>query len=48
MREVSTPQVLKLLDILLLSKLLSYPLSFQLLNQQGGSQFKHFQRICVC
>ena len=41
MREVSTPQALKLLDLLLLSRLLSYPLSSQLLNQQDGSPFKH-------
>ena len=41
MREVSPTQALKLLDLLLLSRLLSYPLSSQLLNQQGGSQFKH-------
>ena len=40
-REVSTPQALKLLDLLLLSRLLSYPLISQLQNQQGGSQFKH-------
>ena len=39
--EVSTPQALKLLDPLLLSRLLSYPLSSQLQNQQGGSQFEH-------
>ena len=34
-------QALELLDILLLSRLLSYPLSSHFLNQQGGSQFKH-------
>ena len=33
-REVSTPQALKLLDPLLLSRLLSYPLSSQLLTNK--------------
>ena len=37
-------QALKLLDFLLLSRLSSYPLLPQLLNQQGGSQFEHLIR----
>ena len=40
-RGMSTPQAPKLLDPLLFRRPLSYPLSLQLLNQQGGSQFKH-------
>jgi hypothetical protein len=47
--EVSTPKAHNPLDPLLLRRFLFYPLSFQPLNQQGGTQFKHLTpRLFSC